>query len=63
MCRTLFFVFTFLTVFCTSAAFADIVILKSGKTIKNADVSEKDGVIYCETNDKTYYLDKASVKS
>ncbi|MCF8095425.1 MAG: superinfection exclusion B family protein [Desulfobacteraceae bacterium] len=46
-----------------SAAFADIVILKSGKTIKNADVSEKYGVICCETNDKTYYLDKASVES
>ncbi|MCF8095259.1 MAG: superinfection exclusion B family protein [Desulfobacteraceae bacterium] len=63
MYRSLFFSFTLLVFFCASAAFADIVILKSGQTIKNADVSEKDGVICCETNEKTYYLDKASVES
>lgn len=63
MHRILIVFFILWAFFFAPTTLADIVILKSGKTIKNAEVSEVDGTICCETNERTYYLNKASVEN
>lgn len=44
-------------------AWADVVILKSGQVIKDVKVSEQGNTVYCESKDRTYYINKDSIES
>ncbi len=48
-----------------SAAFvyADIVILKNGQLIEDVTVKDQGNVLYCESNDRSFYINKDTVES
>ncbi len=53
----------FLSLMIAAAADADMVILKDGQVIRDVTITEEGDTLYCESPDRSYYINKNSVES
>ncbi len=61
--RFIILVVSCLMALCAGSARADIVILKNGQVIEGVTITEEGDTLYCESTERSYYINKNSVES
>jgi hypothetical protein len=59
----IFLILFFLLSLSTVECFADIVILKNGQMIEDVTIKDEGDVLYCESSDRSFYINKDTVQS